>query len=168
LNNVRLDALDERILWELRKDADLTNAALAQRLHVSPSTTLVRVRALRAAGVLGAAHADVDYRSVGLPLQAIVAVRLRAQARAGLRSYAQKVAALPQVLSIYFLAGQDDFLVHLVTASTDQLRDFVAEELSADPAVASTHTQIVFEHLRGVDQVQRADSFEDIRSDGPR
>lgn len=148
----RLDRLDERILWELSRDADVTNQALAERLHVAPSTTLARTKALRASGVLGRAHADIDYGAVGLPLQAIVAVRLRAQARPAIRSYAEQVIREPNVLNIYFLGGQTDFLIHVATTSPEQLRDFVAKRLSMDPAVASTETQIVFDWLRSTDR----------------
>lgn len=162
-NKVRLDQLDERIVWELSRDAGLTNAALAVKLHVAPSTTLTRVRALREAGVLRTAQADIDYRAVGLPLQAIVSVRLRAQARPAIRSYADKVVKLPNVLNIYFLGGQTDFLIHVVTTSPEQLRDFVAAELSMDPAVASTETQIVFDYLRGVDHRDQVGGFDELR-----
>lgn len=162
--NPRLDALDERILWELSRDADTTNAALAERLHVSPSTTLVRVRALREAGVLRTAHAGVDYSAVGLPLQAIVAVRLRVQARAAIKTWADKVIRLPNVLNVFFLGGQVDFLVHVAMTSPEQLRDFVTSELSTDPSVASTETQIVFDWLRGNEHRDADDGFDTLRA----
>ncbi len=163
-NERRLDRLDERIVWELGRNADVTNAALAERLHVAPSTTLARVKALRAAGVLGPSHADVDYAAVGLPLQAIVAVRLRAQARPAIRTYAEKVIREPNVLNIYFLGGQTDFLIHVATTSPEQLRDFVAKRLSMDPAVASTETQIVFDWLRSAGRPSGAGGFDELRA----
>lgn len=156
----RIDEVDERILWELRRDATVTNAALAARVGLSPSTTHARVRALRDSGALGSAHADVDFAALGLPLQAIVGVKLRAQARPAIRTYAEKVSRLPNVLNLYFLGGQTDFLIHVVTTSPEQLRDFVATELSMDPAVASTETQIVFDWLR---TSARAAGFDDMR-----
>ncbi|WP_062464946.1 Lrp/AsnC family transcriptional regulator [Demequina soli] len=146
---VRLDELDERILWELMRDARIPNAALAARLHVAPSTTHTRVRALREAGVIKSAHVEVDYEALGLDVQGIVSVRLRAQARPQIKSYAAKVIQLPNVLSVFFVGGTIDFLIHVACTSTAQLRDFVASELSMDPAVASTETNIVFDHLIG-------------------
>jgi len=158
-----VDELDERILWELSREARMSNVMLAERLGVAPSTTLTRVRALRESGVLRGTHAEVDYRAVGLPLQAIVAVRLRAQARPSVRSYAEKIVALPNVLNVFFLGGQTDFLIHVVTASPEQLREFVASELSMDPAVASTETQIVFDWHRGLEHRAEEGSFEQLR-----
>ncbi|WP_062290342.1 Lrp/AsnC family transcriptional regulator [Demequina phytophila] len=146
---LRLDELDEKILWELMRDARIPNAALAARLHVAPSTTHGRVKALREAGVIKSAHIEVDYEALGLDVQGIVSVRLRAQARPQIKSYAAKVIQLPNVLSVFFVGGTIDFLIHVACTSTAQLRDFVATELSMDPAVASTETNIVFDHLIG-------------------
>ncbi len=158
-----LDVLDERILWALSRDARMSNAALAERLRVAPSTTLTRFRAMRESGVLRSTHAEIDYRAVGLPLQAIVAVRLRAQARPAVQTYAERIVALPNVLNIFFLGGQTDFLIHVVTASPEQLRDFVATRLSMDPAVASTETQIVFDWHRGLEHRSADGGFEQLR-----
>lgn len=157
--NLRLDALDERILWELIKDARISNAALAERLHVSASTTHARVKALRDAGIIKSSHIEVDFEALGMTVQGLVSVRLRAQARPEIRTYARKVIQLPNVLSVYFVGGAVDFLIHVACTSTTQLRDFVANHLSMDPAVASTETQIVFDHLIGAEHKRGADGL---------
>lgn len=157
--NVRLDDLDLKILWELRRDARITNAALADRLHVAPSTTHARVKALRDAGVIRSAHAELDYDALGLPVQSLVFVRLRPQARSGISTYAQRLALLPNVINVFFMGGQMDFVVHVACTSTAQLRDFVAVELSTDPQVASTETNIVFDHLVGADHLDSGEGL---------
>jgi DNA-binding Lrp family transcriptional regulator len=57
--------------------------------------------------------------------------------------------ALPEVLNVFFLAGADDFLVHVATAGSDQLREFVVDHLSSSQDVAMTETSLIFDHLRG-------------------
>lgn len=163
-NNIQLDELDEKILWELTRDARIPNNALAEKLHVSPSTTLTRVRALRESGALKSLHALPDLRTVGLPIQAMISVRLRAQARPQIKTYASKVMKMPSVLSAYFLGGPDDFLIHVACTSTEQLRDFVAVKLSMDPAVATTQTNIVFEFLHGGTFMNEIGGFADMRA----
>ena len=69
---------------------------------------------------------------------------------------------MPVVLDVSFLAGDKDFLVHIACTSTEQLRDFVADELSGDPSVATTQTNIVFERLVA-DRGSQAPSFDDLR-----
>lgn len=161
--NVRLDVLDEQILWELVRDARVTNQDLAAKLHVSPSTTLTRVRSLKERGTLISSHAVVDPHAVGLPLQAMVSVRLHAQARPQVKAYTNRVMRLPNVLAAYFLGGPIDFLIHVACTSSEQLRDFVGVHLSMDPVVASTQTNIVFEHLDGARYMDAISGFADMR-----
>ena len=143
-----LDETDQVIVREtLPQDARLPNNTLAQRAGIAPSTCLGRVRSLRERGVIRGFHADIDPAAVGLPLQAMVAVRLQAGARGHLRSFVAGMARLPEVLNVFFLAGKDDFLLHVAAASSPGLRDFV-ERLSANADVAYTETSLIFEHVR--------------------
>ena len=134
---------------ELSADARLPNNALADRVGVAASTCLGRVRALRERDVIRGYHADVDPAALGRPLQAMIAVRLQSGARGHLSGFAEKMAALPEVLNVFFLGGADDFLVHIATEGSHTLRDFVVIHLSSDPDVALTETNLIFEHIRG-------------------
>src|SRR6516225_11646533 len=145
---VEVDDVDRRLLRELARDARIPNNALAELAGIAPSTCLGRVRALRERGVIRGYHADVDPAALGRPLQAMIAVRLQSTARAHIRTFAGEVARLPEVLNVFFLAGKDDFLLHVAAASTEGLRDFVAE-LSSEADVAYTETSLIFEHVRG-------------------
>ncbi|SDP11203.1 DNA-binding transcriptional regulator, Lrp family [Nakamurella panacisegetis] len=144
-----LDAIDRAILEVLAADARTPNNALAAAVGVAPSTALARVRALRAGGAIRGFHADIDPAVLGRPLQAMIAVRLQAGARSRMMAFTQRIRQLPEVLDIYFLAGADDFLLHVAAADAVGLRDFVVDQLSAYPEVALTETNLIFEHVRG-------------------
>jgi DNA-binding Lrp family transcriptional regulator len=116
---------------------------------IAPSTCLGRVRALREAGVIRGYHADLDPEAIGLPLQAMIAVRLRAGARDRMRLFTERMRTRPEVRNIYFLAGADDFLLDVATSDAAALRTFVVDELSAHPEVGLTETNLIFEHVRG-------------------
>lgn len=143
-----VDEVDRRILAALAADARTPNNALAELAGVAPSTCLGRVRALREQGVIRGYHADIDPAALGRPLQAMVAVRLQSHARGHIREFVAKVAQLPEVLNVFFLGGADDFLLHIAAASTESLRDFVVDNLSGNPDVALTETNLIFEHVR--------------------
>jgi DNA-binding Lrp family transcriptional regulator len=145
----RLDDVDRAILAALAADARMPNNALAAAVGVAPSTCLARVRALRDNGSILGFHAEIDPAALGLPLQAVISVRLQAGARDQLRAFTDRVRVLPQVRSIYFLAGADDFLLHVVASDPAALRDFVLDQLSAHHEVAATETQLIFDHIRG-------------------
>ena len=142
-----LDEVDRHIVRELARDARTPNNALAERVGIAPSTCLGRVRSLRERGVIRGYHADVDPAALGRPLQAMIAVRLQGHARGHIRSFVAGVAGLPEVLNVFFLAGKDDFLLHVAAASTSSLRDFV-ERLSSNADVSYTETSLIFEHIR--------------------
>ncbi|HEX2904435.1 MAG TPA: Lrp/AsnC family transcriptional regulator [Jatrophihabitans sp.] len=143
-----LDDVDRRILAELSADARLPNNALAERVGIAASTCLGRVRSLRDRGVIRGYHADVDPGAIGRPIQAMIAVRMQSHARSHLTEFAAGVSELPEVLNVFFLAGADDFLVHVAARSTENLRNFVVVNLSGNPDVALTETNLIFEHIR--------------------
>ena len=66
-----------------------------------------------------------------------------------IRNFIGQIRRKPQVMDVYFLAGADDFLLHVAARDTDDLRSFVVENLNADADVAGTQTSLIFEHLRG-------------------
>ena len=143
-----VDHIDRAILHVLAREGRLPNNALAQRVGIAPSTCLGRVRALRESGVIRGFYADIAPEALGQPIQAVLAVRLQADARHAISEFAVRVATLPHVLNVFFLGGADDFLIHVAAASTQDLRDFVVT-LSRGTEVASTETNLIFEHIRG-------------------
>jgi DNA-binding Lrp family transcriptional regulator len=143
-----LDAIDRAILQALAADARIANNALADMVGIAASTCLGRVRVLRERGVIRGFHADIDPAAVGRPIQAMIAVRMQSHARSHIADFAATVSALPEVLNVFFLAGADDFLVQVAARSTENLRDFVVVNLSGNPDVALTETNLIFEHIR--------------------
>jgi len=144
-----LDDLDRRILSLLHADARITNNALAETVGIAPSTCHGRVRRLVDLGVIRGFYTDIDPVAVGMSLQAMISVSLQSNARGKIRSFIQQISKKRQVMDVYFLAGADDFLLHVAARDTEDLRSFVVENLNADADVAGTQTSLIFEHLRG-------------------
>jgi len=144
-----LDDIDRRLMTELALDARLPNNALADRVGIAPSTCSMRLKRLREVGAVRGFHAELAPEALGLPIQAMIAVRVQPNARARIGDYTSSLARLPGVLNVYFLAGSVDFLVQVAAASPDALREFVTEHLSASREFASTETSLVFDHVRG-------------------
>jgi DNA-binding Lrp family transcriptional regulator len=142
-----LDAVDRAILRALIADARIPNNALADLVGVAPSTCLGRVRALRERGVIRGFYTDIDPASVGRAVQAMISVRMQSHARTRLAEFAETVARLPEVLNVFFLAGADDFLLHVAARDTQNLRDFVVT-FSGNADIALTETNLIFEHIR--------------------
>ncbi|WP_076063614.1 Lrp/AsnC family transcriptional regulator [Mycobacterium sp. IS-1264] len=146
---VDLDGVDRRILGLLHADARIPNNALAEAVGIAPSTCHGRVRRLTDLGVIRGFYTDIDPVAVGMPLQAMISVSLQSHARGKIRSFIAQIRRRRQVMDVYFLAGADDFLLHVAARDTQDLRSFVVENLNADADVAGTQTSLIFEHLRG-------------------
>jgi DNA-binding Lrp family transcriptional regulator len=144
-----IDEVDRRILTILHSDARISNSALADAVGIAPSTCHGRVRRLQDLGVIRGFYADIDPSAIGLSLQAMISVSLQSNARGKIRPFIQQIRRKPQVMDVYFLAGGDDFILHVAARDTDDLRQFVVENLNADADVAGTQTSLIFEHLRG-------------------
>ncbi|QKJ18517.1 Lrp/AsnC family transcriptional regulator [Microbacterium hominis] len=140
-----LDDVDVAILRALSDDADTTNKALAQRLGLAESTCAHRIRALRARGVIRDTRARLDGAALGLPLQAIIRVRLGNHTPEGVRAVYDALVATPRVLQVFHVAGMDDFLVHVAVQDATALRDIVLEHITVHAIVRATETQLVFE-----------------------
>ncbi|MET8698403.1 Lrp/AsnC family transcriptional regulator [Kitasatospora sp. NPDC004723] len=144
-----IDDIDRAILRVLAKNARTPNNALAESVGIAPSTCLARVRALRERGVIRAFRTEIDPAAIGLPLQAMISVRLRAHTREQNESFRSTAPDLPGVLAVFHMAGSDDYLLHVGVAGPEELRDFVVDHLTTHPAVAQTRTNLIFEQIPG-------------------
>jgi DNA-binding Lrp family transcriptional regulator len=141
-----LDDVDLQLIRLLRDDARMSNARLAEEVGIAPSTSLTRVRSLIERGVVRGFHADLDPRALGLGLEALISVNIRVGARKAIAQFSDEMRRLPEVVQVFFLGGAEDFILHIATRDTDHARQFVVDNLSAHPSVASTRTSLVFEH----------------------
>lgn len=148
VRHVTLDAVDAILVAELERDARMPNNALAAVAGIAPSTCLGRVRSLVERGVIRGFHAEIDPAAMGRGLQAMISVRLQPNARKHIHKLSDQLTEPDAVLDVYFIAGADDFLIHVATPDTETLRKFVVDNLSSHPAVASTETILIFEHVR--------------------
>jgi DNA-binding Lrp family transcriptional regulator len=149
MNNLQadLDEIDHELLRLLTQNARMTNADLAAAVGIAQSTCIIRVRSLVSRGVISGFTANVDPAAVGLSSQVLISVTLRAGARSHLADFMKEMRNLPEVIQVFFLGGSEDFIVHLAVRDNDHVREFVLENLSSNATVASTRTNMVFEHF---------------------
>ena len=143
-----MDTIDWAIVRILQDDARVTNRELASQIHVSTSTSSERTRALRAAGVIAGYHASIAMDALGRHVQALIAVTIRPPTRQNIEGFRNWAADLPEVMSVFVVAGGSDFLLHLGVPDTDALYAFVIDRLTERPEVADVNTSVVYEHIR--------------------
>jgi len=141
-----LDDIDLAIVDLLQQNSRVSNTQLAAAAGIAESTCIARVRALSTRGVVSRYTALLDPAALGLDLQALISVSIRPGQRHLMSTFQAEVNALPGVVQVFFLSGAEDFMIHLTVRNSADVRDFVVKYLSANPAVASTRTSMVFEH----------------------
>jgi DNA-binding Lrp family transcriptional regulator len=144
----RLDATDWRILKELQANGRISNVELARKVGISPPPCLRRVRALEEAGMIGGYFAWLDEKSVGFEVIGFASVGLHSQSEADLRLFENRVLAWSLVRECYMLSGEADFLLKCVAPDLTAFQEFVIDELTAAPNVASVKTTLVIRRVK--------------------
>ena len=143
-----MDAIDQKIINCLQADGRLTNQDLSERVGLSPSPCLRRVRNLERAGVIRGYTAVIDQERYGLPINVFVSIRLERQTDAALKAFERGIARLDEVMECYLMTGSRDYLLRVVSDSLKSYEIFVREVLSALPGIASIESSFAFSQLK--------------------
>lgn len=139
-----MDAIDRRILIELQRDAHLTNQDLSDRIGLSPSPTMRRVRRLEEEGVISGYRAVVDAARVGYQVTAFVELTLAQQDPATVEAVESRLRDLDQVIEAHTLAGDADYLLKVIAPSLDSYETFVRTRLRELPGLRGIITRFSY------------------------
>jgi len=139
---------DRRILEILQREGRLTNLELAERVSLSPSACLRRVRALEESGVIRGYVALLDAARLGLGLRAFVTVKLEKRGRMPTDAFARAVREWPEVVSCHALTGDMDYLLQVHVEGLDHFSRFVMDSLLKHPGVLDVKTSFVLQEVK--------------------
>jgi Lrp/AsnC family leucine-responsive transcriptional regulator len=145
---VQLDAIDRSILNELQKDGRLSNLALAQRVHLSPSACLRRVKALEDNGVIAQYVALLNPKAVSRNGTSFTIINLESTQPARLEAFEQAVRDCAEILECVYVAGANDYLVRFAYRDADDLERFHAEVLPRLPGVVRSNSMLVLRTVK--------------------
>lgn len=135
-----LDRIDRRILHELQQNGRLTNSALAERVALSESTCLRRVRRLEETGMLCGYVALVDQSKVGYPDNVFVTITLESQQQTDLAAFEQEVKKLPEVMECHMMSGEADYLLRVIVRDARDYERIHSRFLTRLPGVDRVHS----------------------------
>ena len=135
-----MDRLDRAILHEIQLDGRLSNTDLAQRVNLSESACLRRLRRLETSGLLTGYVGLVDQSLAGYPDNVFVQITLHSQQRGDLDNFEQAVAALPEVMECYLMSGEFDYLLRVIVADARDYERIHSQSLTRLPGVARVHS----------------------------
>ena len=142
-----LDRIDRAILYQLQRDGRLSNRELAERVALSQSPCLARVKRLEEAGYIKSYVALVDSERLGLHVNMFVNVTLESQSQAAIERFENHVKTIPEVMECYLMTGRSDFLLRMVTADVRTLEFLLVERLSRIPGVRTVETSVAIKQV---------------------
>jgi Lrp/AsnC family leucine-responsive transcriptional regulator len=143
----QLDAIDRKILELLQADGRISLADLAEKVGLSPSPCLRRVRMLED-GVISRYVAVLDQRAVGLPVSVFVSIKLEKQRQESLDRFAKAVERWPEVLECYLMTGSRDYWMRVVVPDLDAYERFVKQKLTRVEGIASIESSFALEQVK--------------------
>ena len=145
-NSRPLDTIDLAILAALYEDARTTNKDIAKRVGLAPSSCLERIKRLQTEHIIQGASLQDDLNALGGHIQAMISIRLSDHNRLAVDEFVAELLPLPEVLSVFHMGGNIDFLLHVTVTDSSHLRDFVFDQLTARPEVNHVESALVYEH----------------------
>jgi Lrp/AsnC family leucine-responsive transcriptional regulator len=143
-----LDRTDRRILEHLQADGRLSNQELAERVLLSPSPCLRRVRALERAGVIQRYAAVLDPLRVGLELLAYVSVKLEKRGKMPVDQFTRAVQSWPEVITCFSMTGDMDYLMRVQVENLAHYSRFIMDKLLKQPGVIDIKSNFVLERVK--------------------
>jgi Lrp/AsnC family leucine-responsive transcriptional regulator len=145
---MKLDRFDHAILRLLQTDGRISNVDLAERVNLSESACLRRVRTLEKSGLIEGYVALINQQELGLPDNVFVSITLEHQDLADLRAFETAVKSIPEIMECYLMTGQYDFLLRIVVADVKDFERIHRRYLTRLPGVAQINSSFALRTVR--------------------
>jgi len=143
-----IDDIDRRILRELARDGRVTNQELAERVGLSPSPCLRRLRRLEETGIIIGYTVIVDPKAHGWSMAAIATIRLNRQVEDEIEMFEAAVRGWDEVLDCYLVTGSRDYILKVMTADLHQYERFIKEKIARLKCVASIESSFIMNTIK--------------------
>jgi len=140
-----LDGTDELIIKLLQKNARLSNKQIAAEVGIAESTCSERMRKLNRKKVFFGYHAFVDSSKLGTNIEAMISINLVKHSKEDVEGFKKSMLGCGEVVNIYHMAGESDFLLYIAVRDKNHLRDFVMDQISSLEYVKSVETSLIYD-----------------------
>jgi Lrp/AsnC family transcriptional regulator, leucine-responsive regulatory protein len=147
-NNLPMNDVDRAILRHLQADGRLANATLAERVHLSPSPCLRRLKRLENDGTIRGYRALLDRRKVGLGLTVFVELKVGGQSRRRAEELEKAVAKIDEIVACYIVAGDADFMLEVVVSDLAAYEHLLLHKLLGLPGVSNVRSNFTIRTVK--------------------
>ncbi len=147
-NIMQLDRYDRQILELLQQDGRISNQDLADRIGLSPSPCLRRVRTLEEAGLITGYRALLDAKKLGLSLMALIGISMDQHTPERFANLEASIAEIPEILECLLITGQQsDYQLKVVVRDMDAYQDLLLNKITRIQGVTGVHTSFVLRRV---------------------
>lgn len=145
---MELDRYDRQILAVLQGEGRISNQELADRIGLSPSPCLRRVRALEEAGIIAGYRALLDARKLGLTLMALIHISMDRHTPERFENFEAEIRAIPEIVECLLITGQDaDYQLKAVVRDMDAYQELLLDRITRIPGVTGVHSSFVLRRV---------------------
>jgi Lrp/AsnC family leucine-responsive transcriptional regulator len=144
---VKLDQIDHAILKILQQDARITNADLAEKVGLSPTPCLRRLRRLESEGIIKGYHAELNRETLGVNVTVIILVKLEREDESTLREFEAQIKKRPEVMECYLVTGKFDYFIRVMIPSLSAYEVFLSETILRMPKVATVESSFTLREV---------------------
>ena len=145
---MQLDRFDRQILQLLQQDGRISNQDLADRIGLSPSPCLRRVRALEEAGIISGYRALLNAKALGYTLMALIYISMDTHTPERFEHFEKEIAAIPDVLECLLITGQDaDYQIKVVVKDMDAFQELLLNRITRIQGVTGVHSSFVLRRV---------------------
>lgn len=139
-----MDSKDRQIIRALQANGRMTNQALAEKVNLSPSPCLRRLKNLEKSGVISGYNVNVDAKAYGLPVTIFVRVRLEKHTEDIVQNFEERIRKAENVLECHVMTGLSDYLLKVVVENLANYENFVRQHLHSIGGIASIDTSFAY------------------------
>lgn len=143
-----MDKFDQMILNLLLKDGRMSYSQIADRVNLSTSACLRRIKALEKKGIIDRFSVRLNVKAMGQQIKAFMTIRVNRHDVSMVEAFTEEIAAYPEVISCYQVTGKTDFIAEVCTHSVDSYTEFINKKILSIPAVKDAVSFIVLKEVK--------------------
>ena len=143
-----MDTIDRNIIKVLQQEGRLSNQALSDRVGLSPSPCLKRLKALEKDGLITGYTALVDQKKYGLPVTIFLRVKLGNHAEEAIQNFEKQIQLIDEIQDCFLITGDADYLLRVIVRDLDHYESLIRRRLQRIPAVASIDSSVAFSKVK--------------------
>ena len=145
---MELDRTDRRILALLQEDGRRSNVEIAERVALSPSPCLRRIKRLEALGVIRGYRAIIDRDAIGVGLTVLIGIKIGQHSKENAAILQDTLVSMPEVVSCHMVSGSEDFIAEIVVKDLQEYERLLTARLLVLPMIVDVRSNISLRRIK--------------------